>query len=373
MDREVYEVDKRADTQYIKCQNCGGNMVFDPSTQSLSCPFCGNLKDIEKDIEVQELEIESAFSAAKKWDDVSVLNCENCGAKIIISTNEVSKECPYCGTSHIRKSEDLAGIRPNALYPFKYTTDEAEQFCKKWVKTRIFAPRRFKKSIEARNIHGVFEPIFTFDSDTSSKYKGRIGKTKTRTVHTKNGTKTETYVEWRHVSGTIDHFFDDVTISAGNDLDQAIFNKLMPFDKSSIKVYNKDFLAGYTAKHYDKDLTVAWNESKSIMDEKIRKLILDKYNCDVTGYLDVFTLHNKVTYKYVLMPIYILNYLYKRKNYRLNVNGNSGKIAGKTPLSFWRVLVAVLLGVGLLALIVFAMSKGDVELEFSALKSLLIP
>lgn len=343
------DTDKRAETEFVKCSTCGGNMVFDPEKQVLSCPYCGQYKDFLKDSDVKERDIETAFELAEKWDDTSVVSCDNCGAKFVVTSNEVALYCPYCGTSHVRKSSDLAGIKPNALYPFIFSRERANDIAKKWAKRKLFAPKRFKKNICADNIHGVYEPCFTFDSKTVSCYDGRLGKRRTRTIRTKDGVRTETYIEWRHVSGVYDHFFDDVTIAAGGGLEQRSYDKLSPFDMNTIKVYNKDYLAGYSANHYSKDLKTAWEESKQIMDSRIRKFIVDMYNCDVVGYLNVSTIHNDATFKYVLLPVYILNYRYGKKDYKVLVNGNTGKVTGKTPVSFWRVLIAILLGFGVIA------------------------
>ncbi len=364
--------DKRAQTEFRKCPSCGGNMTFDPEKQVLSCPFCGQTVDFEKDTDVKERDIAEAFKTAEKWEDTSVVSCDNCGAKFVISSDDVALSCPYCGTSHVRKSADLAGVKPNALYPFLITAKQAETLSKKWAKKRIFAPFRFKKSIEAKNLHGVYEPCFTFDSNTDSTYDGKIGEYKTRTVRTKDGTRTETYTEWHYVSGSISHFFDDVTVSAGKEINQRSYDKLAPFDISTIKVYQKDYLAGYSAKHYDKDLKDAWAESKEMMDAEIRKLILAKYGCDVVGYLNVDTTHSNVTFKYVLLPLYLLNYHYKKKDYKVAVNGNTGKVAGKTPISFWRVLIAVVLGLGIVAGLVYLFyNYGDAFNELKALNYLL--
>lgn len=345
---ETFEYDselKRADTELQKCPSCGANMVFDPEKQTLSCPFCGRYVDFEKDCDVKEKDLLSAFDVAEKWSDTYVVSCDNCGAKFVIDENEVSLNCPYCGTSHVRKSADLAGVKPNAVYPFAFTSEIAEKLAKKWAKRKLFAPKKFKKNIEAHNIHGVFEPCFTFDSLTISSYDGRLGKHRTRTVRTKNGTRTETYIEWRHVSGTLSHFFDDVTIAAGSGLPQNQFDKIRPFDNTTLKVYSKDYLAGYTAKHYDRGLEECWNDSKRIMDAAIRNLIVAKHNCDVVSYLNVRTVHNDSTYKYVLLPLYLLNFRYNKKDYAVKINGTTGKIIGKTPVSFKRVLVAVILGI----------------------------
>ena len=94
----------------------------------------------------------------------------------------------------------------------------------------------------------------------------------------------------------------------------------------------------------EKKIDDAWDEAKSDMDSKLRRLILSQYAYDTVSYLNVSTVHNNVTYKYVLVPVYLLNYNYAKSNYKVYVNGNTGKVTGKTPLSWLRIGFAVLLG-----------------------------
>ncbi len=356
----------------VKCPSCGGNMTFDPATQTLYCEYCGNRVDFEKDKEVKEIAIEKAFAAAEKWNDAVTVRCDNCGAKVVISANEVATRCPYCGTAQIKKTEEIAGIKPNAVYPFTVTEQGAEDCAKRWCKKRLFAPRKFKKQIAADNLKGVFQPCFTFDSDTFSTYDGRVGKRRTRTVGTGKNQRTETYIEWKIISGTFSRFFDDVTIAAAKEFDQKKLNKIMPFNINTIAVYEKKYLAGYVANHYDKDVKTAWIEAKSTMDSIIRKAIIAQYNCDVVDYLNVSTNHQNVTYKYVLLPIYFLSYKYRKKQYGLFINGNTGKVSGKTPISPLRVAIAVLLGLGaLIGILYFIARNGAVDEIMSYCKELL--
>lgn len=326
-------------------------MIFDPQTQTLTCEHCGNSIDFEKNREVQEIAIEKAFSQAEIWNDTSVLRCENCGAVITVDREEMALSCPYCGTSHVKKANEIVGVKPNALYPFLLTKKDAVKNARKWAKSRLFSPKKFKKNLEEENLHGIYLPCFTFDSQAQSSYNGRIGERKTRVVRTRNGTRTETYIVWYKVNGIINMDFDDVTISASSKLKDKSFSKIMPFKKETICVYEKKYLAGFVASHYDKDIKKSWDEAKGVMEDRIRSAILQKYNCDEIDYLNTSTTHSNVTYKYVLMPIYALFYHYGKKDYMVNVNGNTGKTSGKAPISFVRVLIAILLGLGIFVIL----------------------
>ena len=336
---------------FIKCDGCGSNMAFDPVSQTLKCEYCGNKLDFAKDANVKEIEIEQAFLSDESWkNETRAYRCENCGASFVIGADEVAVACPYCSTSHIVQTEDLTGIKPTAVYPFLIDKSSAVEVSKKWAKRRLFAPSSYKKNLKAENVQGIYMPCFTFDSQTYSVYDGRIGKRKTRTVKRDGKTYTETYIDWRRVSGTLDMFFDDILISAG-DIEQSNLDKIGDCSKETLCVYEKKFLAGFTASHYTRDVKKCWNHAKKEMDARLRTAILNMYFCDVVDFLNVSTKHCDVTYKYLLLPIYRLNYNFKKKNYPVLVNGNSSKVTGKAPVSPFRVTIAVLLGIAFLAFI----------------------
>lgn len=365
MERKVKQVDDFVEpkefsesengTAYIKCEGCGSNMTFDPQTQSLKCEHCGRIENFEKCANVLEIELENAVEESAKWDDeVSVYRCDNCGASFSVDASQISVFCPYCSTSHVVKEENLSGIKPNVVYPFALTKQTAVLASRKWAKRRVFAPRKFKKNLVEDNLHGIYQPCFTFDSDTQTYYDGVLGERRTRTVRNSKGeTHTETYIHWKHVSGYIDRFFDDVTVSCGK-MSQGELDKLMPFNKQTACVYKKEFLSGYAASHYTRDIKICWTDAKKMIDGSLRQTILKKHNCDVVRYLNLNTRHLGVTYKYVLFPIYRLNYRFKNKDYPIMINGNNGKVTGKTPVSPLRVGIVTVFVIAFIIALIWA-------------------
>ena len=227
------------------------------------------------------------------------------------------------------------------MLPFTFDAKKALEYSKAWAKKRFFAPNNFKKNLRAENLKGVYTPCFTFDSRTVSTYVGRIGKTYTRTVGYGKNRRTETYVIWRNIAGTHVDGFNDVLITAGSKLDQPRLNKISPFDTNSSKEYDEKYLLGYMAYHYDSELNDCWSMAKSKMDAVIRRQILSKYFYDRVAYLNVSTVHEAPTYKYVMLPVYVGNFNYAKKPYNFYVNGNTGKVWGKTPKSFWKIFLTI--------------------------------
>lgn len=353
MNNEIDNDLKTIETNYEKCPGCGGKMSFDPNSQMLKCEYCGFFKRIEKNKNVFENDIEQGFIDGEKWDknEQASYVCENCGATVIVKADEQSIACPYCGTSHVVKSGSFDGLKPNAVIPFMISSAQATTLIKKWAKKRIFAPRSFKKSLTLDNVHGIYAPCFTFDSKTYSSYRGRVGNRHTRVVGSGKNKRTETYVVYRNVSGNYDKFFDDVMIASNNDLDQKTLDKLSPYKAKDACVYESKYLSGFSAGAYNRDLKDCWGDAKSVMNKSIRSDVESSLHCDVVDYLNVSTNFEAVTYKYMLVPTYITNFLFKKKKYRTYMNGSTAKITGKTPVSPLRVISAVLIGAAVIALI----------------------
>lgn len=357
---EIGTEGRRVGTETEKCPSCGSNMVFDPENGCLSCPHCGTKVEFQKDETAQEIDLSSAFGKDRQWnaDEAVVFSCDNCGAKVVLKAGQTAKICPFCGTAHVRKTEELAGLKPNGLIPFAFGEEKAVEYSKAWAKKRFFAPGKFKKRLTAENVNGVYTPCFTFDSNTSSVYNGRIGTTHTRTVGSGKNRRTETYVVWRNISGAYYYNFNDVLITAGSKLDQKKLDKLRPYDTDSGKVYEENYLLGFMAYQYDDGIEDCWNKAKAVMDKELKRAILSQYTYDRVDYINVSTRHERVTYKYVMLPVYVGNYSYKKKLFNFYVNGETGKTWGKYPKSVPKILSFVLLGAAIVALGVWLYLSG---------------
>ncbi len=347
----------RVQTSLVKCDSCGSNLVFHPEKNQLYCEHCGYTKEIQNRTSAQELDLVGAFSRDEKWEEETVVfRCDNCGAKVVLSKNESAKDCPFCGTAHVQKTEELAGLKPNAVVPFAFGLDKALTFSKTWAKKGMFTSNKFKKNLDARNLQGVYTPCFTFDSYTTSTYVGRIGKTHTRVVGTGKNRRTETYVVWRNISGTYLSNFDDILITAGSKFDQKKLDKLSPYYTGGSVSYKEDYLLGYMAYHYDAEITDCWDTAKGIIDSALRKQILSQYSYDRVDYLSVNTSHDRVTYKYVMLPVYMGNFHFKKKTYSFQINGATGKVIGKKPKSAIKLtsfITAIVAVVGVIGFLIY--------------------
>ncbi|GAA4257805.1 hypothetical protein [Dactylosporangium darangshiense] len=71
------------------------------------------------------------------------------------------------------------------------------------------------------------------------------------------------------------------------------------------------------------------------------------------------TQYNDVTFKLMLLPVWIACYLYAGKTYNIQVNGITGEVAGERPYSALKIAMAILAALAVIAVIigVYALSK----------------
>lgn len=335
-------------TSVTKCPACGANMVYDSERKKLYCEHCGTEKEIFAD-NSEEIDFENLLRADNGWGAEShVFRCENCGAREILGKNEIAKTCPFCGTSNIVEADELPGLKPNAVVPFQIGLDSAGGNVKKWAKKKWYSPRRFRKSARPEEMQGVYMPAFSFDANTDSYYRAVLGKHYYRTKRVNGRVVSEQYTRYFTVSGSYSMFFDDVLIQASGKIDQKSLNKLQPFDTNNSKQYTYEYLSGFSASQYSKDGAACWEEAKGVIRGRLRSAILSQYTYDVVSSFDISTKCSDITYKYILLPVYVGHCNWRKKIYNFFVNGFNGKVTGKAPVSPLKVSGLVILGIGIL-------------------------
>ena len=122
-----------------------------------------------------------------------------------------------------------------------------------------------------------------------------------------------------------------------------------PFKLSKLVPYSPQVLAGFAAERYSIGLKEGWeiaqNSIRGKLKSHIDSYVKSHWRCNRVSNTRFSTLYNNITYKYILVPVWISSFKYKDKIYQFAVNGQTGKVGGKAPVSAFRVILAVLLGI----------------------------
>lgn len=344
--------EEKLESELYECPSCGANLKFLPEKEALFCEYCNtsiSLKGKESDEELDFLT--NCDKKVNDWDnETKIVHCSNCGANNVVSKYEITSNCPFCGSASVVDTNELVGEKPNRVIPFKISKSDVHILYKKWLKKKFFAPRKVKKDLPNPILNGVYIPSWTYDAITFSSYEGRLGKRYTRTVGSGKDRRTVTEIRYFRVSGVHQAQHDDILVCSGTKLQQPVLDKISPYDTNNSYVYDERYLAGFSAEHYKLTLKEGWVIGKKKTDIIIKNQILDKYDYDIVSYLNVNTNYHDIKYKYVILPTWICIYKYNNKEFSFIVNGETGKIVGKTPVSPFRVIFVVLLVIALILL-----------------------
>ncbi|HVY69221.1 MAG TPA: zinc ribbon domain-containing protein, partial [Verrucomicrobiae bacterium] len=151
-------------------------------------------------------------------------------------------------------------------------------------------------------------------------------------------------VRWVPSSGSLDHFFDDELVPASKGVQEDMLRKVEPFPTKQLVPYQPGFLSGWVVERYQIDLVQAAQRSRNQMDSKLRSLCASQVPGDTHRNLQVYPDYSGQTFKHILVPLWLLTYDYGRTAYQVVVNGFTGSIAGKHPLSWVKIFFAILAG-----------------------------
>jgi len=343
------------------CTQCGAKVEFAPGTDSLVCPYCGSRTEIPKSTDgIEERDFSDALDklgSDADTEEVQSVQCASCAALVEPPQSAEAFPCPYCGSSIVTTATSQRLIKPQAVLPFKIARDRAVELFRGWIRKLWFAPNSLKKLARLQDrLQGLYAPYWTYDADTVSRYTGQRGDnyTRTRTV-TRNGKRvTETYTEirWRPAAGTVSRDFDDMLVVGSKSLPRDLAEELEPWDLGNLVTYSDEYLSGFIAERYQIDLRQGWGRATERMDEVIRGDVRRDIGGDHQRITTLDTRHSNITYKHVLLPMWICSYRYKSKIYRFLVNARTGEVQGQRPWSWVKITLAALV-VAVVALAIY--------------------
>ncbi|MDD4494175.1 MAG: hypothetical protein PHV32_07485 [Eubacteriales bacterium] len=339
-------------TTNFPCPGCGAIMTFKPDTQQLYCGYCSRSIDISKEGSIREYDFFTAGETNEgNWgSEKRVMKCENCGAQTVLDIYIHAQKCAFCGSSHIVINNESAGIAPESLIPFQISEEQAKANFKKWIKKKFFVPGKAKKEYVMNKLNGVYVPFWTYDTDTFSSYMGEAGEYYYVTRHdwaTVNGkrqmvTRRERKIRWYPTSGVYTSYFDDVIVNASRNMDEKALSDIYPFQLDRLVPYKPEYLSGFLAERYGIGLTEGWQKGRETVKNGIYKGIVRQIHADEVRNLQVNTQYRSITYKHILLPLWLSAFTYKEKLYRYMVNGQTGVVQGKAPVSGWKVAGLIL-------------------------------
>lgn len=338
------------------CDSCGSDLRYDPGAGQLICDHCGNEQPLggggAKVRPIAELDLEAGFAAALgagEMQETRVTNCPNCAAQVEFEGPDHATECPFCATPVVVDTGVTRQIKPRGVLPFALDEATARDAMSAWLGRLWFAPGGLQEyARKGRRMQGIYVPYWTYDADTKSSYKGERGTVyyETHTVM-REGKRVQEQVakvRWQPASGRVKRFFDDVLVLASTSLPKRYTDALEPWDLAALEPYAPEYLAGFRAEAYAVSLQDGFVQARDHMDRVIERDVRFDIGGDRQRIHGIETQLGNLTFKHILLPVWLAAYKYRGKTYRFVVNGRTGRVQGERPYSAIKITIAVVLG-----------------------------
>lgn len=353
------------------CEGCGAVLTFNIGEQNLACSHCGFVKSIALDADAVvaeqdfhgQLRRQVELRGQDRHDEEGCreVRCDACGATVRFAGTLTSSECAYCGLPlQLDHAHDATRRVPvDGVLPFLVEREKARGNLRQWVCSRWFAPNDFKARGVQGRFNGVYLPYWSFDTLTATHYIGERGEHYWVTVGTGKNKRRVRRTHWYPASGTFQRFFDDVLTFAATGLPVHRITALEPWPLNRCAPFKQEVLAGFLARTYDIPLDDGFIDARSRIDQAIRAEVRQRIGGDTQRIHSVHSRYDAITYKHLLLPVWMLAYRYRENTYQVVVNASTGEVQGDRPYSWVKILFAVLSALALAGAAAYLYTQGQ--------------
>lgn len=324
-----------------KCPDCGADMAYDASSGMLQCESCGRRDSVEQYGKEQKENKEDVIHDYSEFvdqtkhatfeDDAAVqYQCNNCGAILLTSADTTATTCSFCGAPMILGDRLTGKLAPANVIPFQITKQQATDAFKHWCKKGRLTPKGFLSADRIKSITGIYVPFWLYDVNGQADTHADCTRSSFHREGDYDVTVTRHYDVYRKVEAN----YERIPCDASEKLDDTLMDRLEPYDYTNLTRFEAPYLAGYIAERYNYTDEELFPRAKERATTYVNQYLLNT----IHGY-DTVTPHhtrvriNKRNATYTLLPVWMICYDYKQSEHMFAMNGQTGKVVGKPPLS----------------------------------------
>jgi len=329
------------------CPNCGATISYSLEDTVLVCQFCGFKRKVDQSVisESSEQSLDAALPAtsAHPWADTqSRLTCEQCGVTILLPPGQTAESCPYCASTRFVTSSSLVEmVDPQLIGLFKIDPQNAAKGIKTWLGKGLLAPDELAVQHAGMQLHPAYYPFWLFEGTLEVPWFCDVNEGTSRLP------------QWEAHTGSQFEKFKDFIIPGLRKMSPVELAGIEPFNLNELVEFSPDSLAGWVAVTYDHPLADASLRAREKILKKVQRTLsrLVEPGHPKRNFSTGEGKWSGLTYKLALLPIYIGNYPFQGKRYRLLVNGQTGKVGGKKPVDTLKATLYAIAG-GILLIII---------------------
>ena len=316
----------------LLCAACGGQCAYSPTAQALECASCASVHNIHVDPEADPGR-EFHYHPDLPHTEQPVITadrphrCQTCGGEVVFTGASLSEQCPYCDGALVEQARDES-YETLGLIPFQVAEPDAQVRAQDWARRRLAAPGDLADIVSEGRVAGIYVPFWTFDSKEAVDYMV--------TYRVKQGDNWVT----RRLRGSMKTAFDDMLMPASPHVTPLIRDGILhDFDPRSLVPYDPAYLAGFAAERHHQSVTEGLEANADDKDLLLRNRIKRHSGKKRISDIGYKTHTTGITYRRILLPVWILHYRYDGKPMKIVTCGLHGRTFGERPFSTGKLLL----------------------------------
>lgn len=292
----------------------------------------------------------SADAAAKRLTSEAEyyrFECKSCGASMSYDASAQSLRCPFCGSTQMESGKVSRTIRPHAVVRFEVDQRRAETLLRGWLQSGFWRPRDVARVSKLGKVTAVYVPYWAFNASTD-------------TIWTADSSPAPfgSRGDWYPVSGRNHASYHGILIAGSSILTNRETEAIAPSDISQAVPPEQIDLKNSIFEEYRVPRKLARPLARSAIEQlelqACASLVPNRHR-NVRVNVRIHSMRGHP----ILLPVWIVAYRYKSEVHRVLINGQTGKICGSAPFSYWRLwLVLLWVAVGMAAAIAIYALRG---------------
>lgn len=293
---------------------------------------------------------------------MSTFACGQCGAGLAFEGVRTAR-CPYCDSPNFVERPPAQG-QPDPQFVVTFVGDNtvARRALDRWLGSRTLFADSALKHAKVEDLRGIYVPSYLYSAVAHTDFSAQIGENYTEVetyTTTENGktvtrTRVVTRTEYRPLAGRHISYVNDVLVSASAGLSNTELEHIEPYDFKQMRRYSPALISGWLAEEFSRPASeceqLSRREATDLIGDKLRNYMPGDSYSDLEWRTNV----SWESLDPVLVPVWVFAVRYRedKEPMRVVINGQTGAIHGKVPLSWWKITLAVVLAIAVIVAIV---------------------
>lgn len=263
-------------------------------------------------------------------DHLASYHCDNCGAEVVTNPSTAASFCYYCHNPVILSNRLSGKFRPDKVLPFRISEKEAQDRFLEWAKTKRFVPRSFYSKAQLEKMTGIYLPVWLADVHSDVYFRGSGSSTRHISASDEE-IREYSFIRQGEIQS---NEVAEVAFKEGDKISPEAFESTANFQWDDLEDFSPAYLSGYFAEIWSVTADEAGQKAVSQVEGMVHNNLMQDLQ---SSYDSVKLAENEVKSQlqdinFVLAPAWVLSYRYNEDYYLYVLNGQTGQAFGELPI-----------------------------------------